>query len=72
MIGGPRIDLAKFRAGWMLINFGKAHYYRRVAGFHPICGASQAPMLRDGAGFVANEPGGFPLCKNCLRKIAVK
>ncbi len=69
MMSGPRIDLSKFKSGWLLSACGRvAHYYgRSQGGFTSRCGRHFVPKLRDKSGFVALEPGQFPRCKSCAR-----
>lgn len=69
MLSGPRIDLAKFREGWLLAGFGRAHFFTRDdGGFRAKCGYRLPQPMRDGKGFVAFEPGQFSRCQRCLRE----
>lgn len=48
MRSGERIDLSKFREGWLLLDHSKAHYYTRSSkGFRSDCGIRFKPKLRD-------------------------
>jgi hypothetical protein len=72
LMSGGRIDLAKFKAGWVKMPFGpkKAHYLRRTdAGFLAACGY-EPQWRRDAGGFIALHPGNFPECSRCISKVA--
>ncbi len=68
-MSGPRIDLSRFKAGWLLPGGGRVahHFDRSQDGFKARCGRHFLPKLRDRSGFVALEPGQFPHCKSCAR-----
>lgn len=64
--GGSRVDLSKFKRGWLLLGTDTAHHYDRTdTGFVSACGRQFNPAMRDKGGFVAFAPGGFPKCKRC-------
>ena len=67
MMSGPRVDLAKFKSGWLLTHGGRVgHFYRRTFGeFRSKCGRLFNPTMRDRSGFVALDLGDFPRCKQC-------
>ena len=55
----------QFTKGWALAGWGRVHYFERrgVGAAESVCGTMRAYAGR------LMEPGNFPRCKLCLRKL---
>lgn len=63
-ISGPPIDLTRWRRGWALFGFGKAHYFERedlTKVVRSRCGIRGSGLLL--------EPGDFELCRRCKKSM---